>query len=79
MRSNKSHVVEFVIDWWAELEWGNGRPLEQVLLRRGTRRSAVVRPRILRQGNAPIEAADLFFDDGTIARGVPFAAFTFVE
>jgi hypothetical protein len=79
MRSSKEHLIEFVTDWWAELEKAPSRPLEQVVIRRGSRRRAHIRPRILAAGNGLVEVADLIFDDGAVARGVPFAAFTFVE
>jgi hypothetical protein len=73
------HVIEFVTDWLVEVERAPGRPLEQVLIRRGARRCARVRPRVLEAGKWPVEVADLYFDDGTVARGVPFAAFAFAD
>jgi hypothetical protein len=76
---DKYHVIEFVTAWVAELERGAGRPLEQVLVSRGTRRCARIRPFILEVELWPVEAADLYFDDGTIARCVPYAAFAFAE
>ncbi len=73
------HVIEFVNDWWADLERGPGQPLEQVLLRRGTRRRAQIRPYVIERADGPVEAADLFFEDGTATRGVPFASIKFPD
>ncbi len=74
------HLIEFVADWWADLERGPRQPLEQVLIRRGARRRAQVRPHVVeREGEPPVETADLFFEDGTATRGVPFAAITFPD
>jgi len=53
--------------------------VERVLLRSGTRLRARLRPRILEDVFGLVEAADLFFEDGTGARGVPFATFVFVD
>src|SRR5262245_13555128 len=64
------HVIEFVTGWWAKVERAPGQPLRQVRLHQGTRRRARVRPRSTEDG----KAADLFFEDGTVARGVPLAA-----
>lgn len=73
------HIIEFTTDWYAEVEHGPGEPVTQVLLRRGTRWRAEARPRILETGPCPIEAADLQFEDGSVARGVRYSAFTFVD
>jgi len=73
------HVIEFVTDWKAEIQTRPGRPLEKMILHQGARRCAEVRPRVIEMGKDLIEAADLFFDDGSVARNVPFAAFFFAE
>jgi hypothetical protein len=52
-----------------------GQSLGQVLLRSGTWRRARVRARLI-EGE---EVADLCFDDGSVARGVPFTAFAFAD
>jgi hypothetical protein len=74
-----AHVIEFVTDWLADLEKSPGQPLERLLLRSGTRRRARLRARILPGRWGPVEAADLSFEDGTTALGVPYAAFTFID
>jgi hypothetical protein len=73
------HVIEFVSPWWADLERSRVQPLERVLLPRGTRRRAQVRPHVVEGAGGPVEVADLFFEDGTAARGVPFCCFSFLD
>jgi hypothetical protein len=34
---------------------------------------------VVEAAGGPVEVADLFFEDGTATRNVPFAWFTFVE
>jgi hypothetical protein len=71
------HAIEFAVDLWVDLERSRRHPLERVLLRRGTRRRAQLRPLVLETAYGPLEAADLFFEDGTATRGIPFASFAF--
>jgi hypothetical protein len=74
------HLVEFVADRWVGLEHPKGKPLQQVLMRRGTRRKAEIRPRVIEHPKMGlIESADLLFEDGTSARNVPFGCFMFAE
>jgi hypothetical protein len=61
--------VEFVADWFAEVERGPGR-MEQVAFRKGARVRAEVRPL---QGGGKEERADLRLADGGIARAVPLS------
>ena len=73
------HVIEFVADWWADLEREPGQPVERTPLFRGSRRRVETRPRVFEGERGPVEAADLLFEDGSIARSVPFAFLTFVD
>ena len=73
------HVIEFVTSWWADLEREPSQPVQRVLLGRGSRRRAESRPRIVEGVTGPVEVADLYFEDGSIARGVPFASLRFVD
>jgi hypothetical protein len=73
------HVIAFVAGVWADREWDSRRPAERVLLRGGSRVRAQVRPRILAGRYGPVEAADLFFEDGTVVRKMPFALFAFAD
>jgi hypothetical protein len=73
------HTVEFAADLWVDLETSPRHRLERLLLRRGVRVAAQVRPYVVEAAEGPVETADLFFADGTAARGVPFACCRFVE
>jgi hypothetical protein len=73
------HVIEFVEDSKVDLERAGGQHPEQVLLQRGAWHRARIRPRVIQSDKWLVEVADLTFEDGTVARGVPFAAFAFAE
>ena len=73
------HTVEFAAEFMVDLEVSRKQPLERVLIRRGTRVRAQLRPYVIESENGPVEVADLFFEDGTSTRGVRFEWFTFVE
>ena len=73
------HTIEFGKPLTLDLEISRKQPLEQVAIEKGTRLRAQVRPRILETKGGPVEAADLFFEDGTTSRSVPFASFSFVD
>jgi hypothetical protein len=73
------HAIRFVANLWLDLERSPRLPLERLLLRRGTCVRAQLQPHVLETPDGLVEAADLFFDDGTTVRGVPFAAFCFAD
>jgi hypothetical protein len=73
------HTVEFAAEFMVDLEVSRKQPLERVLIRRGTRVRAQLRPYVIETENGPVEVADLFFEDGTSTRSVRFEWFTFVE
>ena len=73
------HTIEFAADLTVDLEVSPKQPLERVRMRKGMRRRAQVRPYVLETEDGPVEVADLFFDDGTAARKVPFACFALVS
>jgi hypothetical protein len=73
------HLIEFATDWLADLEISRQRRLERLLIRKGTRLRAQIKPHVLEAGGGPVEVADLFFEDGTATSGVPFACFAFVD
>jgi hypothetical protein len=73
------HTIEFGVEFTADLEISPRQRLERLLLRRGTRRQAQIKPYVVEGEEGPLEVADLFFEDGTITRTVPFACFSFVE
>lgn len=73
------HTVEFLNDFVADLEVSRQQPLERVMIRKGSRRQAQLRPHVIETDDGPVEVADLFFDDGTTTRDVPFAVLTFPD
>jgi hypothetical protein len=76
---HRYHTIEFRLKAVAAVESaGNGR-MEQVVIAPGTRLRAQVNPYVVESDLGPVEAADLSFGDGSIARGVRFASFSFVD
>jgi len=73
------HTIEFHTVRTVDLEVSRNQPLEKLCLRKGTRRKAEIRPYVIEGASGPIEVADLFFEDGSTARGLPFDAFSFVD
>ena len=73
------HTIAFADDVQVDLEISPKHRLEQTLLRKGTRCEVQIKPYVVESDYGPVEVADLFFADGTVARGIPFARFTFVE
>jgi hypothetical protein len=73
------HSIEFVGDLLVDVEVSRNRPLEHLLIRAGTRFRSQVKPYVVETDAGPVEVADLFFEDGTTTRRVPFACFSFVE
>jgi hypothetical protein len=73
------HTIEFAVDLWVDVEVSPRQPLEQLLLRTGSRRVAQLKPYIVEGRRGPVQVADLFFADGTTTRRVPLALFSFLE
>ena len=73
------HVIEFTEALTLDLEISAKHPLERVAVERGARQRAPIRPYVVETDDGPAEVADLFFQDGTTARGVRFASFSFVD
>jgi hypothetical protein len=73
------HTIEFTVDLPLTLETSPTQPLERLLMRRGVCTKAQVKPYVLETEDGPIELADLFFEDGTATRGIPFDCFIFVD
>ena len=72
-------AIEFVADWIVLMDsTEKGRP-GLVMLRRGARRRAALRPRVHEGLFGPVEVADLHFEGGGTAWCVPFACFAFDE
>ncbi len=73
------HTIQFNVAFLANLEVSPKQPLERVRIRMGDRLQAQIRPYVVDTGDGPREVADLYFEDGTTARKVPFAFFAFVD
>jgi hypothetical protein len=73
------HTIEFLVDVKLDLERSPKQPLERLLLRHGTRMRAQLRPHVVETVDGPVEAADLFFEDGTATRNIAFRCFAFSD
>ena len=73
------HTIEFAEPLTVDLEISRKHPLERVSIRKGSRVRVQIKPHIVESDDGPTEVADLFFEDGSAARDVPFACFSFVE
>ena len=73
------HTIEFTVESVVDLEISRKQPLERLLIRKGTRLQAQIKPYVTETDEGPVEVADLFFDDGTTTRLVRFENFTFVD
>jgi hypothetical protein len=71
------HTIQFAADRWVDLEVSPRHHLERLLLRAGSPVLAQIRPHVVEGDDGPVEVADLFFEDGTATRDVPFACFCF--
>ncbi|HLN27305.1 MAG TPA: hypothetical protein VK395_06145 [Gemmataceae bacterium] len=73
------HTIEFAEGFMVDLEISPKHWLERMLIRRGTRLQAQIKPYVVETDDGPVEVADLFFADGTTTRMVPFESFSFVD
>ncbi len=73
------HTLEFASNYTIDLEISRAARLERLAIRKGTRMQAMIRPSVLESQHGPIEVADLYFENGALARFVPYAWFTLVE
>jgi len=73
------HAIEFTDDMTVDLEVSPKQPLERLRIRKGTRLQAQIKPYVVETVDGPVEVADLFFEDGTTTRMVPFESFSFVD
>ena len=73
------HTIEFTDARMVDLEITPNKPLERLRIGKGTRLRAQIKPCVVETVFGPVEVADLFFEDGTTTRMVPFGAFRFVD
>ena len=73
------HTIEFATEFMVDLETSPKELLDRLCIQRGVRRRAQIKPYVMQTSRGPIEVADLFFEDGTATRTVPFFCFSFVD
>jgi hypothetical protein len=73
------HTIEFIVESMISLEISPKHWLEKVRIEKGTHLLAQIKPYIVEGEDGPVEVADLYLDDGTVTRQVPFANFRFVD
>jgi hypothetical protein len=73
------HTIEFATELTVDLETSTTQPLDRLHIQRGVRRRAQIRPFVMETCQGLVEVADLFFEDGTTTRSVPFFCFSFVD
>jgi hypothetical protein len=73
------HTIQFFTDFVADLEVSPQRPLQRVLIQKGSRLLAELKPYVAESRHGPVEMADLFLEDRSRVRAVPFACIAFVE
>jgi hypothetical protein len=73
------HTIQFCAEFVALPEVVPQGQRRRVLIRKGDRLQAQVRPYVVETRRGPAEVADLLFEDGSITRRVPYRCFSFVE
>jgi len=73
------HTIVFRAHGLVELEMPGKARLVQVLMKVGVRVRAKIKPYVVESAQGPVEVADLFSEDGSVARAVRFAFFRFVD
>ena len=74
-----NHSIEFRLPSLADVEVPGKTRLERIIIKRGLRLRVQLKPYVLESAEGPLEVADLFLRDGSIARAVRFAAFRFLD
>lgn len=73
------HTIQFAAEFVALPEIVPQRHRRRALIRKGDRLKAQVKPYVVETKRGPAEVADLFFEDGSMTRRVPFRCFAFVD
>jgi hypothetical protein len=73
------HTIEFAHEFEVDLEVSPKHRLERMLIYKGIRLQAQIKPYVVETEDGPVEMADLVFTDGTTTRMMPFESFSFVE
>jgi hypothetical protein len=73
------HRIEFCTAFVVDLVVSARQRMERVRIEQGMRAYASVHPYVIETGRGPVEAADLWFEDGSVARGVRYEQFRFTD
>ncbi len=73
------HSLEFHTELTVDLEISPKHYLERLRIHKGTRLKAQLKPQVVETLDGPTEVADLFFEDGSVTRRVPYAVFRLAE
>ena len=73
------HTIEFSEEFTLDLVISRKLPMERLLIAKGTRAQAQIKPYVVEEADGPVEVADFFFEDGTVAQRVKFALFAFID
>jgi hypothetical protein len=73
------HTIKLAVSIVVHLEISPNHRPQRLKLGKGTRLCAQVKPYVIEGEDGPVEVADLFHEDGTATRTVPFACFSFVD
>ena len=73
------HTIQFRLKGLAELETPGKGQMEQVVIQQGTQMNVQIKPHVVETERGPVEVADLYLEDGSVARAVRYATFVFVD
>jgi hypothetical protein len=73
------HAIEFRWVVLAQVDRPEYSDQQQVVIKKGTRLHTHIKPYVVESHDGPLEVADLYLDDGSVARAVRFAAFQFLD
>ena len=73
------HAIEFRWVVLADVDRPEYAYQQRVVIKEGTRLHAHIKPYVAESPDGPVEVADLYLDDGSVARAVRFVAFRFLD
>jgi hypothetical protein len=73
------HNIQFRLQVQADFEIPGKARLEKIVLKPGTRMRVQIKPYVVQTALGPVEAADLFLEEGVIAHRVSYACFSFLD
>ena len=73
------HTIEINENLAVDVEISPKHHLERTVISKGSRRQVQLKPYVVEVREGLIKVADLYFDDGSVVRAVPFECFCFVE